>query len=75
MAGLRSIVGGEIHEYTHLLEDTRRQAVDAYGTRERERYEEDGESLHSVHTLPATIIEKGARAGSDVNNITSSKRP
>ena len=28
MAGLRSIVGGEIHEYTHLLEDTRRQAVD-----------------------------------------------
>jgi uncharacterized protein YbjQ (UPF0145 family) len=28
MAGLRSIVGGEIHEYTHLLEDRRRQAVD-----------------------------------------------
>jgi len=28
MAGLRSIVGGEIHEYTHLLEETRRQAVD-----------------------------------------------
>ena len=28
MAGLRSLVGGEIHEYTHLLEDTRRQAVD-----------------------------------------------
>ena len=28
MAGLRSIVGGEIHEYTHLLEDTRCQAVD-----------------------------------------------
>ena len=28
MAGLRSIVGGEIHEYTHLLEDARRQAVD-----------------------------------------------
>ena len=28
MAGLRSIIGGEIHEYTHLLEDTRRQAVD-----------------------------------------------
>jgi uncharacterized protein YbjQ (UPF0145 family) len=27
-AGLRSIVGGEIHEYTQLLEDTRRQAVD-----------------------------------------------
>jgi len=27
-AGLRSIVGGEIHEYTELLEDTRRQAVD-----------------------------------------------
>ena len=26
--GLRSLVGGEIHEYTHLLEDTRRQAVD-----------------------------------------------
>jgi hypothetical protein len=24
----RSIVGGEIHEYTHLLEDARRQAVD-----------------------------------------------
>src|SRR5262252_9137637 len=28
MAGLRSLVGGGIHEYTHLLEDTRRQAVD-----------------------------------------------
>ena len=28
MAGLRSLVGGEIHEYTHLLEETRRQAVD-----------------------------------------------
>ena len=28
MAGLRSIGGGEIKEYTSLLEDTRRQAVD-----------------------------------------------
>jgi uncharacterized protein YbjQ (UPF0145 family) len=28
LAGLRSIVGGEIHEYTQLLEETRRQAVD-----------------------------------------------
>ncbi|MGH2511308.1 MAG: heavy metal-binding domain-containing protein [Candidatus Limnocylindrales bacterium] len=28
VAGLRSLVGGEIHEYTSLLEDTRRQAVD-----------------------------------------------
>jgi uncharacterized protein YbjQ (UPF0145 family) len=28
VAGLRSIVGGEIHEYTNLLEDTRRQAID-----------------------------------------------
>ena len=28
MAGLRSIGGGEIHEYTSLLEDTRRQAID-----------------------------------------------
>ena len=28
MAGLRSLVGGEINEYTHLLEETRRQAVD-----------------------------------------------
>ena len=28
VAGLRSIVGGEIHEYTSLLEDTRRQAID-----------------------------------------------
>jgi len=27
-AGLRSIVGGEIKEYTQLLEDTRRQAID-----------------------------------------------
>ena len=27
-AGLRSIVGGEIHEYTELLENTRRQALD-----------------------------------------------
>ncbi len=28
VAGLRSIIGGEIHEYTSLLEDTRRQAID-----------------------------------------------
>ncbi len=28
MAGLRSLGGGEIHEYTQLLEDTRRQAID-----------------------------------------------
>src|SRR5438093_4189941 len=28
MAGLRSLAGGEIHEYTQLLEETRRQAVD-----------------------------------------------
>ena len=28
MAGLRSLGGGEIHEYTELLEDTRRQAID-----------------------------------------------
>ncbi len=27
-AGLRSLVGGEIHEYTELLEETRRQAID-----------------------------------------------
>ena len=27
-AGLRSLAGGEIHEYTQLLEDARRQAVD-----------------------------------------------
>jgi uncharacterized protein YbjQ (UPF0145 family) len=27
-AGLRSLVGGEIHEYTELLEDTRRQSID-----------------------------------------------
>lgn len=27
-AGLRSIVGGEIKEYTSLVEDTRRQAID-----------------------------------------------
>jgi uncharacterized protein YbjQ (UPF0145 family) len=28
MAGIRSLGGGEIHEYTSLLEDTRRQALD-----------------------------------------------
>ena len=28
MAGLRSIIGGEIKEYTALVEDTRRQAID-----------------------------------------------
>ncbi len=28
MAGLRSLVGGEIHEYTQLLEETRKQAID-----------------------------------------------
>jgi uncharacterized protein YbjQ (UPF0145 family) len=28
VAGLRSLAGGEIKEYTQLLEDTRRQALD-----------------------------------------------
>ncbi len=28
IAGLRSIIGGEIHEYTALVDDTRRQAID-----------------------------------------------
>jgi uncharacterized protein YbjQ (UPF0145 family) len=28
VASLRSIVGGEIHEYTQLLEQTRREAID-----------------------------------------------
>lgn len=28
IAGLRSIVGGEIHEYTEMLEDARKQAID-----------------------------------------------
>lgn len=28
MAGLRAIIGGEIKEYTALVEDTRRQAID-----------------------------------------------
>lgn len=28
MAGLRSLVGGEIHEYTQMLEEARRHAVD-----------------------------------------------
>ena len=28
MASLRGIVGGEIHEYTQLLEQTRRSAID-----------------------------------------------
>src|SRR4029078_2451622 len=31
MAGLRSLGGGEIHEYPSLLEDTRRQALDRLG--------------------------------------------
>jgi uncharacterized protein YbjQ (UPF0145 family) len=28
VASLRSIIGGEIHEYTQLLEEARRQAID-----------------------------------------------
>ncbi|MDB5986100.1 MAG: hypothetical protein JWR16_1153 [Nevskia sp.] len=28
MAGLRSIMGGEIHEYTQMLEEARRHAID-----------------------------------------------
>ena len=28
MAGLRSLIGGEIHEYTAMLEDARKQAID-----------------------------------------------
>lgn len=28
VAGLRGLIGGEIHEYTSLLEDARKQAID-----------------------------------------------
>src|SRR5258708_38724168 len=28
MAGLRSLAGGEIHEYTSMIEEARRQAID-----------------------------------------------
>jgi uncharacterized protein YbjQ (UPF0145 family) len=28
VAGIRTIVGGEIHEYTEMVEDARRQAID-----------------------------------------------
>lgn len=28
MAGLRSVIGGEIHEYTQMLEEARRHALD-----------------------------------------------
>ena len=28
VAGLRSLMGGEIHEYTAMLEDARKQAID-----------------------------------------------
>ncbi len=28
MAGLKSLVGGEIHQYTSMLEDARKQAID-----------------------------------------------
>ena len=28
IAGLRSLVGGEIHEYTAMLEDARKQSID-----------------------------------------------
>jgi len=28
LAGLRTILGGEIHEYTAMVEDARRQAID-----------------------------------------------
>jgi len=32
MAGLRSLVGGEIHEYTQMLEEARRHAIDRLTT-------------------------------------------
>jgi uncharacterized protein YbjQ (UPF0145 family) len=32
MAGLRSIAGGEIHEYTQMLEEARRHALDRLAT-------------------------------------------
>lgn len=35
IAGLRSIIGGEINEYTSLVEDTRRHAIDRLVTNAR----------------------------------------
>ena len=38
MAGLRTIVGGEIHEYTQLLEEARRHANSTGWSRTRLRW-------------------------------------
>jgi uncharacterized protein YbjQ (UPF0145 family) len=37
MASLRSLGGGEIKEYTHLLEETRNQAIERMVAHEQER--------------------------------------
>ena len=57
LAGLRSIVGGEIHEYTALLEDARRQAVLS-------------EAAHGEIRLAAAIIRgpKQRPRGTDVDD-------
>jgi len=64
MAGLRSIGGGEIHEYTELLEDTRRQAIDGWFVSDPRRRERGG--LHALRQLrdrEHDVGDRGLRDG------------
>jgi uncharacterized protein YbjQ (UPF0145 family) len=55
MAGLRSIVGGEIDEYTQLLEEARRHAVDRLVTNATAM------GANAVLMMRASIPPKSAR--------------
>ncbi len=62
MAGLRSIVGGEIHEYTELLEDTRRSAGANAIVMMRFDSSEIGQTMSEIVAYgTAAVIEPAAR--------------
>jgi uncharacterized protein YbjQ (UPF0145 family) len=78
MAGLRSLGGGEIHEYTEMLEDTRRQALDrlvqnatlmganAVLSMRFDSSELAGTMSEIVAYGTAAVVEPDARAGTPV---------
>ena len=77
MASLRSLGGGEIHEYTSLLEDTRRHALDRLvknataGRRERRRLD----ALRQLRDRGLDERDRRVRDGRGRRGRTPAHRP
>ena len=83
VAGLRSLVGGEIHEYTQMLEEARRHALDRLASNAalmganavvamRFDSSEIGETMSEIVAYgTAVVIDQGAGASSESGGAAS----